>query len=184
MNKQKIVKSSGIKRIVYKEIVEGDRRKFVAESNDSPTGGGARDLRFSPYSEFRPVFERMLPNIIENDVCTGKFFWKQGDIKQSKDIFFHPPTTSRANEGRIANINTWPSSSLPPEDDGTMFLLIVQGDDDFVWVYFTTDKSLREEEWDPRVSKVILNCFSQRRTNISTVGFIDFENGSNYCNGK
>jgi hypothetical protein len=33
-------------RILYKEIVEGDLRKFRAESNDAATGGGARDLRF------------------------------------------------------------------------------------------------------------------------------------------
>ena len=39
---------SNVKLIIYKKIVDGDLRKFSATSNDQPSGGGARDLRFSP----------------------------------------------------------------------------------------------------------------------------------------
>ena len=35
-----------VARILYREITEGDLRKVLAKSNDSDTGGGARDLRF------------------------------------------------------------------------------------------------------------------------------------------
>jgi len=52
---------AGVKRIVYKEIVEGDFRKFKAESNDADTGGGARDLRFRPHDEFAKVFRELFP---------------------------------------------------------------------------------------------------------------------------
>ena len=43
---------SDVKLVVYKKIVDGDLRKFSATSNDTQTGGGARDLRFSPAAEF------------------------------------------------------------------------------------------------------------------------------------
>jgi hypothetical protein len=55
------VKPTGIKRIVYYEIVEGDFRKFQAVSNDAPTGGGARDLRFRQYEKFLEVLKRLFP---------------------------------------------------------------------------------------------------------------------------
>lgn len=36
-----------VARILYKEIVEGDRRKADAESNDSDSGGGGKRLSIS-----------------------------------------------------------------------------------------------------------------------------------------
>ena len=48
-----------VKLVIYKKIVEGDLSKFTATSNITPSGGGARDLRFSPATEFFPVFQRM-----------------------------------------------------------------------------------------------------------------------------
>ena len=50
---------SNVKLIIYKKIVDGDLRKFSATSNDQPSGGGARDLRFSPAGEFMAAFEKM-----------------------------------------------------------------------------------------------------------------------------
>ena len=47
--------------VVFKQLVEGDLRKFKAESNDADTGGGARDLRFRPYDRFDGAFERLFP---------------------------------------------------------------------------------------------------------------------------
>ena len=43
---------SNVKLVIYKKIVDGDLRKFSATSNDQPSGGGARDLRFSPAKDF------------------------------------------------------------------------------------------------------------------------------------
>ena len=51
----------GVKLVIYKKIVEGDLSKFTATSNVTPSGGGARDLRFSPAKEFFPVFQKLFP---------------------------------------------------------------------------------------------------------------------------
>ena len=42
-------------RVLFRTIDEGDLRKMDAVSNDAPTGGGARDLRFSPVRQILAV---------------------------------------------------------------------------------------------------------------------------------
>lgn len=177
---------SGIARIVYKEIVGGDRRKFEAQSNDSKTGGGARDLRFSPYSEFLRVFKRMFPQQDQKGICQGKFYWFEGTSEISKDAFFHPPTNHRPNEGRIANIDKFlPGDRLPPVKGGRVFLILIQHSNGKVWPEFVTERSLRKDPWHEGVKDAILGCdVAKRASNISTAGFIDFERGEVFCNGR
>lgn len=176
----------GIKRIIYKEIVKGDRLKFEAISNhDASVGGGARDLRFSPFDQFRLAFEKMLPT--ENGgILEGRFNWIEGKTHVSKEAYFHSPTYARPNEGRIANIDKFlPGNMLPDESEGNTILLIIQRDDDSVWISFTTDNSLRNDTWHLVVSQTILGCLrARRRYNTSAAGYIDFETGGSYCNGR
>lgn len=177
---------TGIIRIVYKEIVRGDRRKFEAKSNDTPSGGGARDLRYSPYEKFVKVFERMLPTKDAKNICIGRFTWMEEGVKKSSDAFFHPPTDSRSNEGRIASVDKYlPRNTLPPEDAGIAILLIYQINDGTVWIHFTTDRSLAVDEWHQHVSQTILNCINaHRRSNVSCTGYIDYEFNEVFCNGE
>jgi len=178
---------AGIIRIVFKEILAGDRRKFEAASNYDPSaGGGARDLRFSPYDKFGPVFERMFSHKDARGVCCGKFYWVENDREHSGDSFFHPPTTARPYEGRIANVDKClPTGSLPSEDNGTAILLLVEDCNNKVWPHFTTDHSLDTEDWNDIVKRIILNCLhGKRREGTSMVGFADFEHNEYFCNGK
>lgn len=185
MTNTTIPKLLGIARIIYKEIVEGDRRKFEARSNDAETGGGARDLRFSPYTKFKSVFERMLPTKNSHGICVGRFHWIEEGIEKSGDAFFHPPTKARPTEGRIANIDKYlPKQDLPQPGQGKVILLLIQQTDATVWPRFTTDRSLESGAWDIRVSELILNCLrATRREGISPAGFIDFETNEVFCNG-
>lgn len=178
-------KPTGITRIVYKEIVAGDLRKFKAQSHDTPSGGGARDLRFRPYSEFRKVFERMLPTIQPNGVFAGQFMWVENGIQKTGAAFFHPPTSARPNEGRIANVNKYlPQGSLPAENDSTIILMIVQRDDGSIWPCFTTTRSLESGGWHAAVSEPILNCLrARRRSGTSCSGYIDYVENERFCNG-
>jgi len=186
MINQAIAKPAGITRIVYKEIVEGDRRKFEAQSNDAQTGGGARDLRFSPYEKFRPVFKRLLPNKDSKGIYSGQFHWMENGQERTSQAFFHPPTSVRPNEGRIANVDKClPKNSLPPSSSGITILLLVQHDDGTVWVDFTTDQSLGSGGWHPSVSNAILGCLHARRgSNVSMCAFVDFESKEVFCNGE
>jgi len=55
-------KPRGVARVFFQEILEGDRRKLEARSNDDPgAGGGARDLRV-PHKAFGPLFKKFFPN--------------------------------------------------------------------------------------------------------------------------
>ena len=91
----------GVKLVVYKRIVEGDLSKFTATSNITQTGGGARDLRFSPAAVFFPVFQRMFEKDFDG-VLRGHFSWAN---HTPTDANVHPPTNSRPNEVRIAKIH-------------------------------------------------------------------------------
>lgn len=186
MMNQEIVNPAGITRIIYKEIVEGDRRKFEAQSNDAPTGGGARDLRFSPYATFQPIFERLLPNRDINGISSGQLYWRDGEQEKSSQAFFHPPTNARPNEGRLGNVDKClPTNSLPPSTSGIAILLLIQRDDNRVWAQFTTDQSLESGAWHQSVSSTILDCLHARRwSNVSMVGFVDFDTREDYCNGE
>lgn len=59
--------ASRVSRILFKEIVDGDVRKIHADSNDSDTGGGARDFRFGSYSELEHIFHSMFPLTCPHD---------------------------------------------------------------------------------------------------------------------
>lgn len=111
--------SAQIARILYKEIVPGDLRKILAQSNDSDTGGGARDFRFGSYKTLLPVIEQMFPHKVkenrkrdgvveEIDVFKGEFYWRNesGQVER-KDSFFEPPTDVRPSEGRIARVHEY-----------------------------------------------------------------------------
>jgi hypothetical protein len=175
-----------ITRIVYKEILPGDIRKFAAESNDSPSGGGARDLRFRPFESFRPIFRRMFPNNETDGIFSGRFYSMEGGREIVRRALFHPPTNARPGEGRLANVDKClPHDNLPSNEE-TVILLLIQRSDGKVWPHFITRSSLVNDDlWEENIKRMILNCFSaHRRSGVSMVGFIDFETGEEYCNGK
>lgn len=108
-----------VARILYKEIVPGDLRKILAQSNDSDTGGGARDFRFGSFKQLLPVITEMFPKkakenrkrdgvVEEIDVFQGEFFWHDvsGQVMR-KDSFFETPTDVRPSEGRIARVHEY-----------------------------------------------------------------------------
>lgn len=175
-----IINPSNIKRVVFKEILEGDLRKFRAESNDAPSGGGARDLRFSPFSQFREVFSRMLP-IHNGNSYSGTFTWYDsiGMLHTGQGIFMFP-TNARPNEGRISNVDKYLPMCPYHISQGPIFLIIVQNDNDINYVSFATQSQL-EVEWHPVISDFILNLYNTKRPNTLAVsGYIDFERTVSY----
>lgn len=174
-----------IVRVVFKEILSGDRKKFTATSNDNPeAGGGARDLRFSPYSKFAPIFEKLMPEQDEIGIRLGRFHWLDGEDRMSVEAKFHPPTNARPHEGRLANVDKClPLDQIQLDENGTEILILAQDSDGAVWPYVTTADSLRSRSWDPVLQTAILNCLGgARRSGTAMVGYIDFENGDRYCN--
>lgn len=171
----------GVKLVIYKRIVGGDLSKFTATSNITPSGGGARDLRFSPAAEFFPMFQRMFQTEADG-VLRGQFFWATHEPTEAE---VHPPTNSRPNEVRIGRIHECFPQDIIPEDSTDCVLLIVLNDSGQVYPHFTSLASLRTEGWHPAVKDpIIRGLTAPRNANITAMGYVDIENGRSYSNGR
>lgn len=177
---EEAIANPGVKIVVYKRIVSGDLSKFTATSNITQSGGGARDLRFSPASEFFPVFQRMFPTS-DNGVLRGQFFWNNHN---PTDAEIHPPTNSRPNEVRIGRIHEcFPQDCIPEECQDCILLLILDNNQK-VYPYFTSLQSLRHDGWHPAIKEPIIDgLYAQRSIKTTPMGYVDLETGRNYTNG-
>lgn len=171
-----------IKIVVYKKVVEGDLKKFFAQSNIARSGGGARDLRFSPAKYFYPIFQRMFRHQEEDNTYTGFFFWSE---HAPTEVTIHPPTNSRHNEIRIAKVHECIPDKYIPNTIGDCILIMILDSSNKVWPYFITEKSLREDDWHPKIKDEILQGLNARRSSKSSpMGYLDIERGGSYTNGK
>jgi hypothetical protein len=192
-------KATTIARVLWKEILPGDRRKFIAASNDVPTGGGARDLRFRGDEELEKIILAMFPHA-EDAVrrrksgenvtrYRGTFCWNVDDGGKTRtktvDAYMEPPTDARAREWRIVRVHKYEvfQAALPPEsDDDRVLLLLIQTGDGNIWPRFTTESSLREDKWSKDVKKHIIGCLSGKKSKSRTAyGFIDLQTDHEYC---
>ena len=143
-------------RVLFQILERGDRLKMDGSSNVAPTGGGARDLRFRPASEFLPFFKKMLPKVVPKtrgatqiDTYRGSVSWKRSGQQKSQDMTVWPPTDTRPDECRIATINAFDFGDLvemDPADDRSVFMLFQQRNG-IVRVHFTTETSLHSQSW-------------------------------------
>lgn len=183
--------------VVFKELREADLRKLRAQSNDSATGGGARDLRFRPYNSFDRAFERLFPEVVNErrkregrtqtiTVRRGTFYWtdaKTGAI-MTEEAQFEPPTSARPGEGRLVRVHDYPHLREQAElEPGKRVLLLVQDESGAVWPYVVTEASLRNNpEWDVRVAELIIQCLERTKHHRAPQGYIDLTTGTHYCN--
>lgn len=194
--------SQHVARILYKEILTGDLRKILAQSNDSDTGGGARDFRFGAYGKVVPVIKQMFPETIKEerkrdgvisyiDIFKGRFYWERDDGSiDSRISFFEPPTDVRPSEGRIVRVHEYDcfeTKLIPKGGYGNrVLLLLIQRMDGKVWPHFAEEHSLRQPGvWDPTVAEELLACLdAPRHLGRATIGYRDFTSKGRYCNGS
>ena len=170
-----------VKLVVYKRIVEGDLRKFTATSNITQSGGGARDLRFSPAAEFLPIFQRMFHQG-DDGKLKGQFSWVND---ASTEVEVHKPTNSRPNEIRIGRIHECFPQDVIPNSSVDCVLLIVLDNTGRVSPYFTSLESLRSDNWHPAIKDPIIYGLTARRdANTTAMGYVDIENGRCYTNER
>lgn len=190
---------NGIARIVFKEIPPGDLRKFEAQSNDADTGGGARDLRFRNWDQWKHVLISLFPQPVtvyrrrDNQqvpltAYSGRFHWKGPDGGEySQEALLEPPTDARPNEARIAQVHKYGCfHTLPPVvGTGRLLLLLVQMNDGRVWPVFATEYSLEREAWHPQVAEFLLEALrADRPINVSAYGYVDFVTGQKDYNAR
>jgi hypothetical protein len=185
---------NGIARIVFREILEGDRRKFVARSNDSDSGGGARDLRFRSWESLKDVLGELFPGrraerrrrggvATSLTVYVGRFYWLEEGQERSQEALLEPPTDARAGEGRIAQVHKYGCFGDLPEGQGLgrTLVLFVQNEDGKVWPVFASESSLEKDDWHPDVAEFLLNALrAKRRQDNAAYGYIDFVKGAKF----
>lgn len=182
--------------LVYKEIGPGDMRKLLAESNDSATGGGARDLRL-PWRTFRPVMQRLFTQTAvgrggkQIRVAKVTYKTKGGGLGQTT-LEYWPPTSARPSEDRVARVHASPAlgGRLPNQDKGRVFLLFIKWSNGEVRCYYAYENELRKPGvWGPEVRSAILGCMADTDTKnarrqaskLSVQGYYDFTDGTVFC---
>lgn len=198
-----VMMGCNVARILYKEIKEGDLKKFIAKSNITKSGGGARDLRFGPYNTLTPLIQQMFPiivnlqrkrnkSLISLSIQKGTFCWydNNGSV-QSQDVFFEPPTSARRSEWRITRVNTYKcfdKSRFPANVNNVnqrLLLLLAQccGQNQPVWPFFIDTATLNNPAlWNPNVANELVKCIGKKRNpKNSVLGYYDFVNSKGYC---
>lgn len=174
---------------VYKEIIEGDLRKLVAGSNDSDTGGGARDLRL-PYKTFRPIMNQIFTRDAVGRggkpirVATVTYIDKDGGAKTT-ELSYWPPTQSRKTEDRIAKIHDSPAlgGRLPADNRGRVFVVFTKFSDGTVRCDYAYENDLRTPGiWADEARGQILRCMAaSEQSNRTVQGYYDFTEGAGFC---
>jgi hypothetical protein len=182
-------------RALFKIVLDGDRRKINAESNDAPTGGGARDIRFS-HRLFEPVVNRMFPTVeaaqgtkrVGLQIRKGRMlYYDDTGYEHTMDIEYWPPTGARESEGRIARVPDIPpfQARYFPEDEGAVFYLLIQGADGTMTGHFASEASLRVKgRWNSWVADAILTSLAEAPKNVSARGWVDWTTGDSYVEKK
>jgi hypothetical protein len=186
-----------IERLLYKRIAAGDVLKLRAESATSGTGGGARDLRFRPWTKFEPVVRVMFPQVeskisrrkekgpADKDVWVphtttvyvGWMHNESGD--EPHEVRFWEPTRARSNEGRLARINEIPQlhhSRLPEKSPhvGATIALVVQDADGLLNARWITEGALRDAPgWNPTVRDGLVAALDATPADETLRGWMD-----------
>ena len=178
----------GVRRLMYFEVLDGDRRKARAESNDDPSqGGGARDLRFP--REFQAVLHRMFPDTTSKRgrlLHTGQLEWKRPDGDSGKEtIEVWPPTGSRPREIRIARIHALPVfADMPDDPEGTLYLFFIEDNSGSVRVHFADESVLQHANFNEAVASAVRGCAQDTSQGRRVMGFIDYDSGESYCHAR
>jgi hypothetical protein len=179
-----------IARIVFREILDGDRLKFVAQSNISDTGGGARDLRFRGWDVMEAVLRKLFPQAkVANrrragadklEIYVGQFHWLRNGKEVSRAAHLEPPTDARPNESRVTRVHEYDCFTITPPEEGSgrLLVLFIQKLDDSVWPFVITERSLEHDDWNPVVADFLLSALNaDRRKGNAAYGFVDFITG-------
>ncbi|MDT7530579.1 hypothetical protein OVY29_18110 [Sphingopyxis sp. SE2] len=176
---------ANVKRIIFREVMPGDLRKFTATSADSNTGGGARDFRFTPFEKFDGVFARALPGRekkprVRNGVRTSVTLYtadvsipKKNGSASTRELRFEPPTTAREGEGRLAQLSKF--GLEPPAGEGRFFLLIIEDASANVILTFYSEQDLASGQWHSVVNDFFKKVLATPQKTNANQGFIDFE---------
>jgi hypothetical protein len=138
----------------FQEIRPGDVEKQKATSNLAPTGGGARDLRIRPATEFTAMLTPMFPLPgPQQGVTQGPVYWLGEDNSiRTTQVEYWRPTAARPGEARIGRIHFIEAWSVDEQEyanaaaaGNKWFYLLVMDADSVVWARILKEENLPNE---------------------------------------
>lgn len=178
------------KLVIFHEITEADVRKINAVSNDSPTGGGARDIRFN-FNQFDGVFQEMLPdsrmvNLRRKGVRRlepvhfGNATFQQRDKPPiTSEIAWYTPTDKRPREGRLPRVHKIPALTVPPSKGlGIPMLLIQQATNRSIFLSYAYESQFNQ--WIKPIEDILSRSLKVRVGTQAGSGYIDLKDGREY----
>jgi hypothetical protein len=183
-------------RLLFKSVEDGDLRKLEARSNDSKTGGGARDLRM-PHKAVERVVPKMFPTVVQEtrsrnkerqliDLRKAQLVYADDDGQVHEiQVCYEPPTTARPSEGRITRIHEIPALAkkyLPNQAAGRRLFLFIQHDDGKLRARYVSDSDLTNPpagspKWNKLAKETILEALRVAPPGKSACGWVDFTTG-------
>lgn len=182
-------------RVVYREVTDGDLRKLEGQSNDTPSGGGARDIRF-PWKAFRPVMHLIFnaPAVGRGGqpIRTASITYSEKGVQKSTTMEYWPPTRSRPTEDRVSKVHASPvlGGQTPDTSKGKIFVVFTQFTNGLVRCDYAYEDELRDPNlWAEEIRQAILGCLqttsiknATRVKNLSPAqGYYDFVSGMGFC---
>ncbi|MDN4509611.1 hypothetical protein [Gordonibacter sp. RACS_AR49] len=159
-----------VKEVLFHEITEADIRKINALSNDSQTGGGARDLRFG--IDFAPVLNRLFSEEVvyagRTPYRVGAFehCYANGDRTLEQVYYAFQPTNARPGEVRIAQINKVNFfQDLPTilDDDGILFMAFIRKTEGVPQAQYLTEKQIGASGSNPVIASAMREAIHKRK---------------------
>lgn len=179
--------------VIYREFLGGDERKVQAQSADSDSGGGARDLRFRG-QEMRDAWHNMLPGSrqvfrrrggapqqLEQRYGTLTYPDPQTGTDGTAELQLEPPTDVRPEEVRITRAHEVPPLRDYPQVEGRLLLLFIRDGAGVIRPSFVTEDELRAGAMPGEIATPILECIQRTRGNRAVQGYIDLQGNRNYC---
>lgn len=184
----------GVRRFVFYEILEGDRKKVEARSNVDPTqGGGARDYRFP--QQFYDCLCKMFPgtkqqsrrsrktgNMETITINEGPIHWSSDGENRSTTIEVWPATHARGSEVRIARVHEIVPLRTIPEAKTRLFLFLVQDEKGIVRAHYQLQDWIESEGYNKTIARFISDCASKTQGRV--MGYMDIERGTEYCHDR
>lgn len=166
--------------VFFQEVLPGDIKKQQTQSNISPSGGGARDLRMP--NKFGAKITSMFPTVTKAaGVKAGTIHWVSSTgTEEHRTAELWRPTSVRPRETRIARIHEidgWvvdvPEYQADRSKDQKWFYLLVKDADGNVWARLIKEKNLDGET--AKVRDFVKHRIQETPKNQSVRGVIDFE---------
>lgn len=142
-----VPKPKKLVKAFFQQVVKGDIDKFYDQSNISKSGGGARDLRISPYRIYWFELAQFFPEVVNDRERRGNIVSSRYGFIQ-ENVTFMAPTDARPNECRICTmrlIHDWKISydefNEAVKDKLNWFYLLTLDEKGVVWASrFRSDK--------------------------------------------